>query len=238
MTQQGTLNTINSHCAGPLRPASPCSQIELLFRSDPARGQAERFIADKYRQAYAAELHNFLPIILRISQADATVGALGLQPGHYRPLFLEQYLDAPIEHHVAAISRQPVDRSSLVEVGNLVVARNGYGPLLLVTMAMSLAAAGYQWMVFTVTEQVERLLKRLGFNPHHLAFADPDRLTADEGSWGTYYANNPRVMVGNLARAETIIGGNPQLGSLALQYQAPCREIAGALANYRRLKGE
>ncbi len=238
MTQQGSLDTVNSDCVTTACAGLPCSQIELLFRSDPARGQAERFIADKYRRIYNAELQHFLPIIIRISQADATVGAFGLRPGHYRPMFLEQYLDAPIEHQVAELSRQPVDRSSLAEVGNLVVSRNGYGPLLLVTLAMSLARAGYQWMVFTVTEQVERLLKRLGFNPQQLVLADPDRLSADKCSWGTYYANKPRVMVGNISRAETIIGMNPKLCSLALQYQNQCREIASALSRYRRLKGE
>ncbi len=238
MIQQASLNTVNRDCTAVVHPGSPCSRIELLLRSNPLREQAESFIADKYRRVYNADLHEFLPIIIRISQADTPVGAFGLRPGHYRPMFLEQYLDSPVEHQVAEIYRQPVDRSSLVEVGNLVVSRNGYGPLLLVTLAMSLARAGYEWMVFTVTEQVERLLKRLGFKPHYLVFADPDRLTAHKCSWGTYYANNPRVMVGSLAQAATIVSNNPQLSAIAQRLQNQSREIADALSDYRRLRGE
>ncbi len=218
--------------------SKPTTRFEILLQNNPARAQAEKFIADKYRCVYNAELNEFLPIIISISQAGAAAAAFGLRPGHYRPMFLEQYLDSPVEHQVAAFSRQPVDRSSLVEVGNLAVSRNGYGPLLMATLAMSLAAAGYQWLVFTVTEQVERLLKRLGFNPHYLVMADPQRLIADKASWGTYYANKPRVMIGSLAQAAAAINNSPQLCAIAQQCQDQSRDIASALSDYRRLRGE
>lgn len=238
MTEQARLKTVTMDCAAMCKSMTPCSQFELLLKSSPARAQLESFIADKYQRVYHAELQEFLPLIISISQAETPVGAFGLRPGHYRPMFLEQYLDSPVEHQVAAISRQPVDRSSLVEVGNLVVSRNGFGPLLLVSLAMSLAKAGFEWMVFTVTEQVERLIRRLGFSPHYLVFADPDRLTEDKASWGTYYANNPRVMVGSLAQAATIIDSKPQLSAIAQQCQAQHHEIATALADFRRFKSE
>lgn len=237
MTETACNAAVNMNDATASKPISPSPKFELLLQNNPARAQAETFIADKYRRVYNAELNEFLPIIVSISQAGTRAAAFGLRPGHYRPMFLEQYLDSPVEHQVAALSRQPVDRSSLIEVGNLVISRNGYGPLLLATLAMSLAAAGYEWMVFTVTEQVERLMKRLGFNPHCLVLADPDRLTADKASWGTYYANKPRVMIGSLAQAVTIISNSPRLWAIAQQCQDQSRDIANALSDYRRLRG-
>ena len=238
MTESAHNAAVNVNEAVASRPLSPSPRFELLLQNNPARAQAETFIADRYRRVYNAELNEFLPIIISISQAGARAAAFGLRPGHYRPMFLEQYLDSPVEHQVAALSRQPVDRSSLIEVGNLVVSRKGYGPLLMATLAMSLAAAGYEWMVFTVTEQVERLMKRLGFYPHRLVLADPERLTAGKTSWGTYYANKPRVMIGSLAQAVTIISNSPQLCAIAQQCQDQSRDIASALADYRRLRGE
>lgn len=41
-------------------------------------------------------------------------------------------------------------------------------------MTKVLARAGYEWVLFTVTEQVERLICRLGFKLHYLKGAEPD----------------------------------------------------------------
>lgn len=214
------------------------SRVGLFLEGSPGRRSVENYIADKYHRVHGADLKEFLPVLVSIYQDDVPAGAFGLRPGHYRPMFLEQYLDSPIEQQVASISRRPVDRCSLMEVGNLVASRNGYGSVLLITVAMSLAEAGYEWMVFTVTEQLERMMKRLCFTPHYLASANPDRLTSDKAIWGTYYENNPKVMVGSLKEVVAIVRNNSKLQLIAQQYQSQILEIAHTLSDYRRLTGK
>lgn len=202
------------------------------------RVDLERFIAEKYRQIHNAQLNEYLPLLFGVRHNTELVGAVGMRPGLYRPMFLEQYLDLPIEQQVAAFSNQPVDRCSLVEIGNLAIARKGHGPLLMVMMTAVLAEAGYEWMVFTVTEQVERLIGRLGFKPHYLKGAEPDRLVGDQSLWGSYYENNPRVMVGNLETAMAVIAENEKLSEWVSQQGNQIASLADSLRDYRRLRSE
>ncbi|WP_299085328.1 thermostable hemolysin [uncultured Paraglaciecola sp.] len=202
------------------------------------RMDLERFIAEKYLQVHNARLNEYLPLLFGVRHNTELVGAVGMRPGLYRPMFLEQYLDLPIEQQVAALSNQPVDRCSLVEIGNLAIARKGYGPLLMAMMTAVLAEAGYEWMVFTVTEQVERLICRLGFKPHYLKGAEPDRLVGDKSLWGSYYENNPRVMVGKLETAMAVIAQNAELSGWVSRQGSHITSLACSLRDYRRLRSE
>jgi len=202
------------------------------------RVDLERFIAEKYRQIHNAQLNEYLPLLFGVRHNTELVGAVGMRPGLYRPMFLEQYLDLPIEQQVAAFSNQPVDRCSLVEIGNLAIARKGHGPLLMAMMTAVLAKAGYEWMVFTVTEQVERLIGRLGFKPHYLKSAEPDRLVGDRSLWGSYYENNPRVMVGKLETAMAVMAKNAELSEWVSIQDHHITRLAYSLRDYRRLRSE
>ncbi len=207
----------------------------LYFKGSPGRQEVEHYILEKYRQVHNAHVSEYLPLLVCIDKCDTPIGAFGLRPGHCRPMFLEQYLNSQIEQQVAVIARQPVDRCSLIEIGNLVVTRNGYGPLLMVVLALSLAQAGYDWMVFTATEQVERLMKRLGFKPHCLAAANPERLTGDLSLWGRYYDSSPKVMAGSLSNAVATVNNSRSLSCIAQQQQINIESIAGSLNDYPRL---
>lgn len=211
------------------------TEIDLYTQGCSGRRALEHYISKKYLQVHDAHINECLPILVGIRDRAERLGAFGLRPGHYRPMFLEQYLDSPIEQQVASISKHPIDRCSLVEIGNLAVTRKGYGPLAMVVLAMSLAEAGYEWMVFTVTEQVERLMNRLGFEPHYLAGADPSRLQGDTSIWGSYYNNNPRVMVGNLRAALDIVSQSSRLSAIANEQRDNITGIASSLRDYRRL---
>lgn len=220
--------------------AKPVSvnQMELLLECSPKRKQVEDYIAEKFHQIHNAEITQFLPILISIAQNEQHSGAFGLRPGQYRPMFLEQYLDSPIEQQVAIIAKKPVDRCSLIEIGNLAVTRPGHGALLMVTLATALEQAGFEWMVFTATKQMEKLMKRLGFVPHTMVPADPNRLGSNKANWGTYYENNPRVMVGSLAQAKAVIQNNPKLAQIAQQNKQQINTIACLLSDYRRLTSD
>jgi len=211
-------------------------QFNLHVERSPARQALEAYIADKYKQVHGASIVEFMPIMLDLSHYDVRLGALGLRPGQYKPMFLEQYLDKPIEQQVSAIANRPVDRHGLMEVGNLVVTHKGAGLLLFTVLAMALLEAGYEWMVFTATEEVERLMHRLGFDPQHLVHADPTRVQGGVDRWGGYYDLNPRVMVGSLKMAREVAERQDALIGVLDDYRPQISSIARSLADYRRIK--
>jgi len=202
---------------------------------NPARQALERIISEKYHSAHSAHITEFMPILLGMSLGGRSHAALGLRPGHYRPMFLEQYMDAPIEQQVAGLSGKPVDRLSLIEVGNLVVTHRGAGLLMFIVMATAIAKAGFEWMVFTVTDEVERLIRRLDFNPRYLAMADPARLKDRKKQWGHYYDCNPKVMVGSLIEVKTLASQRPALNRLVEHYHQEISDIAQTLRDIRRV---
>ena len=179
-----------------------------------------------------------MPLLLSVHNKGHLACAAGFRPGLYQPMFLEQYLDVPIEQEVARLAKQPVDRQSLIEVGNFAVARNGYGSHIMTLIAVALAEANYEWMIFTVTQQMERLIRRLGFRPYFLASADESRLS-DEGScWGGYYNHQPRVMAGNINIAIDVIAQSDFLSDLVARNQSEINKIACSLQGYRKWRAE
>ncbi|QUN05040.1 thermostable hemolysin [Shewanella yunxiaonensis] len=203
--------------------------LKLITIANTQRQSVEQFIAAKFQQVHHAQLNSFLPWLIAIIHHGNIVGAYGLRPGQHQPLFLEQYLPSAIEQLVAENARRPVVRDSLIEIGNLALAEHAFGPMLMVTLASVLSAAGYEWMVFTATEQVQRLMQRLGFEPYCLCPADPQRLAGDSAIWGSYYRNNPRVMIGNLHRACDVMYHDRRLSKIAATYERQTSAIAAAI---------
>lgn len=206
--------------------------VDIGLQDPQTHSALQAYIAAKYQEVHCARLAEFLPFLLGIRTHGQLAGAFGIRPGSQRPLFLEQYLDLPIEQLVAQQAQCPVDRHSLVEIGNLVVTGRGQGPLIMLLMATCLAQAGFSWMVFTVTEQVEKMMRRLGFCPQLIAHADPGRLQNPHSHWGSYYQNNPRVMVGSLASALTTIASNPRYLTTAALLRPQINAVASALRTY------
>ena len=116
-------------------------------------------------------------------------------------LFLENYLDVPIETAVSRLAGRPVDRQRIVEVGNLAAEVRGGGVEVILTLAAHLDRLGFEWVVFTATSELIGMLRRLGLPPLALAAADPERLGADAGAWGSYYATHPVVVAGRIRLA-------------------------------------
>jgi hypothetical protein len=51
------------------------------------------------------------------------------------------------------------------------------------------------------TRQLRNSFDRLGLAPQHLVAADPQRLGSEAASWGSYYAQQPALMFGDLRAA-------------------------------------
>ena len=184
--------------AAPPRAAKP--HLEPVHRSHPARGIFEAFIAARFGRAYGARVTHFLPHLLGVRDGlDRWQAAAGYAPAAAQRLFLEQYLDRPIERVIAAAVGRTVARASIVEVGNLAAISAGMARALVPQLARHLHRLGYRWVAFTATRALRNTFQRLGLNPLPLVRADPARLADGGASWGTYYDQDPVVMAGKVS---------------------------------------
>jgi len=172
--------------------------MTLLVRNP--RSELERFIAERFRTVYGANVSHFCAHLLGLRDASGMWrAAAGYTPAASGALFLEQYLDAPIEEVLSRAVQRAVPRSRIVEVGNLAAVPPGFARSFVPALGRHLLERDYPWVVFTATRQVRNLLRRLCFKAHALAPATRARLSDDGAAWGSYYANDPTVMAGSLA---------------------------------------
>jgi len=179
------------------RTSSP--RLEPIHPTHPLRTQCEQFIGTRFEQAHGARIAHFSPYLLGVRDAlDRWRAAAGYTPADGRRLFLEQYLDAPVEH---LLTRYGVARDAIVEVGNLASTSAGMGRALIPLLARHLHRLGYEWVAFTATRELRNAFARMGLTPLELAPADPARLPDRGERWGRYYTNDPIVVAGRVGHA-------------------------------------
>jgi len=182
--------------------------IDLISTSHDARRKVENFIHQRFAESYHANITHFMPYLLRIREnGSGTWSAVaGLRPAtspsNSTPLFVEHYLDLPIEQSISAQADHPVDRKEIVEIGNLAEGTPGGGRLAIIALTGFLTGCGFHWVVFTAIPTLANAFPRLGMDPLTLANATPDALDCDEQQeWGAYYDQNPTVMCGDITNA-------------------------------------
>ena len=164
------------------------------------RAELEHFIAERFRAAYGAQVRHFCRHLLGTRDAaGAWQAAAGYSAAAEGFLYLEHYLDRPVEAVLSEALGAPVPRAQIVEVGNLASASKGFGGRFLLTLRRRLLERDYRWAVFTATRQVRAILRHLAFEARPLAPARASRLPDGGAGWGTYYANDPSVMAGRIA---------------------------------------
>lgn len=174
-------------------------KVELVGDDDAGRASVERFIQAVFRSAYQAKIRHFLPYLLAMQQNGKTLAALGIRPAQANNLFLETYLDRPVENAIAHNLAKPIDRARVVEVGNLASSHGGGARALMVILTAYLFGAGYDYAVFTATAQVRNNFAKLGIELTWLADANKQCLGEAQHDWGSYYEQIPQVVVGNIA---------------------------------------
>jgi len=180
------------------RPAP--TRLEPMHHTHPSRPEFEDFIAARFARAYGARVTHFLPHLLGVRDGlGRWQAAAGYGAAEGAQLFLEQYLDAPVERALAGALGRPVVRGEIVEVGNLAAVSAGAARRLIPQLARHLHRLGYRWVAFTATRALRNSFLRLGLRPLAIAPADPARLADGGASWGAYYAQDPVVMAGKIA---------------------------------------
>jgi hypothetical protein len=164
------------------------------------RGKIESFIRECFAAAHNSQITNFMPRLLSLrSRHGELIAAFGLRAALEKQLFLETYLDQPIEQVLQARLGIGVRREEVIEVGNLSALYPGVARWLIVVITAMLHDEGYKWVVFTGTSTVRNGFHRLGLRPFELGEATPERLPLHErDNWGSYYKQGPTVMAGDI----------------------------------------
>ncbi len=179
----------------------PETTLHICRENDPERAQVEAFIHAVYAQRYGAQVRHFTPVLVFLRDASGIVAAAGYRQAHASPLFLERYLDAPVETLLGAGNGLEPERKSIVEVGHLAAARAGEGRRLILLLSAHLAQQEFVWVVSTLTRELRSLFLRIGVTPVTLGVANPAALGDDAVNWGSYYEHSPLVLAGHLPQA-------------------------------------
>ena len=212
------------------RLLNPAPVFHACLPESAQRHRVERYITERFRAVHGAEIHDFMPVLLTMGCPGTITAATGVRAAAGQPLFLEHYLDEPVECAVSRVAHTPVIRSGIIEIGNLVATRGGASYLLFMVLTAMLEHAGFDWVVFTATPQVRRALAHLGLTVHPVCAADPARLPPQAvDDWGRYYASAPQVVAGNIAQAMQVLRGRPlHAGALAL-FRNPVESLSGII---------
>lgn len=189
----------------PLRRATamrqPISFLQTTLGSR-RRDEAEAFIRDTFARHYDAAVPAFAPNLMLIENARGLIAATGWRCAGDEPLYLERYLDTPIEAAMARLAGHPVRRDQIVEVGNLATQKPGASLDVILILARHLDLLGFTWVTFTATSALVGIFARLRLPLLALAPADPARLGEEEvAAWGRYYDTAPIVVAGRIGLA-------------------------------------
>lgn len=172
------------------------SVVSITHHFVPERQRVEAMIRDTYASTYGGHIAVTHPMLMSLRDADDRILAgVGFQPAGTTPLFLETYLDQPVE----TIIQSGVARSRIVEIGNLAAVEPGASYLLFMALAAYLHGCGFEKAVVTATRPLRRLFRQIGFDAQDLGQARPERIGPTVADWGSYYAADPRVVCGDVA---------------------------------------
>lgn len=187
-------------------PLHPTPRVVVAEAAHPRREAFEQFIEARFDAAYGARVPVHYPVLMGLSAADGTVLAVaGVRFPEVETLFLETYLDGPVEQLVAGAFERPVSRESVVEIGSLAATTPGASLELFGALACWLAAVcGRRYAVATARPELTRLLQRAGFGMRTLGAADPARLGPASSAWGRYYDQRPQVFAGEIGMSRAL----------------------------------
>jgi hypothetical protein len=162
----------------------------------PCRGEVEGFIATVFKETYNANITQFMPelIALRDSQG-VLMAAFGMRKAANEQLFLEQYLDIPIEVLMTERLGKNISRDEITCIGNLAVANPRNAGVLIAHVIQHSLDIGIEWAVATAHHSLQNGLIKGGRDVYPLHLADKMRLSITEQAvWGSYYDHMPQVV--------------------------------------------
>jgi len=202
---------LNQICTEPAdhrrRTLGQSLHLAEVVSHSPERPELESFVREKFQRGHGATVSTFMPTLLSFRDAGGGLrGVIGLRAAAPAALYLEQYLEQPIECAIAAATGQRVQRGEVVEVGNLAGANCRAAMRMVAALPSYLLSHDYRWIVFTATNAVRGILQGFGAPLVELAQADGSRVVDGSDRWGSYYEKDPRVLAGYLPASRWVPG--------------------------------
>jgi hypothetical protein len=193
------------------------SVVNITGRHEVERKRVEDFIKGIYKNYYGAEIQIDYPILMSVrNENNDILGAVGFRYAESDPLFLEQYIGRDIDAVLGC------SRSDIAEIGNLASAGKGASIFLFSALSAYLHNKNIKYAALTGTDFLHKYFERVGLSPRKICDANHQSLINDDQDWGSYYAMNPRVLVGSVPmgveRLKMLLGAEfenciPQLNS-------------------------
>ncbi len=172
--------------------------MAVCSRNAAGRPALEAFIQEGFQRKHGAAVRSFMPVLIGLyDAAGRVIGAAGYRNAAREPLYLEQYLDQPVEKLIAVRQggRAP-GREAVAEIGNFACCDCATAMLMVGVLSEFMLDQRHRWAVFTATRTVRGIMRHLGIGLSELGRADKSRVVVTADDWGGYYATDPRVMLG------------------------------------------
>ena len=174
--------------------------------NDALRPKLEAFISSTYKNVFNARLKNYLPNLVAATSASNQIrAAFGYCDAAQGSLFLESYIDKPIESLLSERLGYSIERHKIVEVGNLSITKNTNSVKTMRDIASYLQGLEYEWIVCTATRYLRVLFIKSGSRPMTIAQASRSKVSNDGTDWGNYYVTTPEILVGNIDQSLSLI---------------------------------
>lgn len=162
------------------------------------RGEAEALIERVYVDTFGVEIRSHFPVLIGVVEGGAIIAAAGCRCAADEQLFLEHYLDEPIEGRLARAAGAEVTRARIGEIGSLATAGGG-APLLFAALACYMSEQGMTYAVATATRRLRRAFNAFGFSAGEIAVAHRAKLPNAGRDWARYFEHDPRIVWGRVA---------------------------------------
>lgn len=199
-----------------VRPLGDSLRLQSLRAGEPGRDDAEGYVRERFASKHGAEVRTFMPTLVSFrNPAGELRGVAGIRGAQEGRLYLEQYLEWPIEQvlTVCAARQQGnwgeprlIRRDEIAEVGNLAGANCRAAVRMVAQLPSYLMARRYSWIVFTATSSVRQILESFAAPLVELGHARAASVAATPDNWGRYYETDPRVFAGYLPDADRLAG--------------------------------
>lgn len=148
-------------------------------------------------------------VSLRDEQGDV-LAVCGFRNAVTGRLFLETYLDEPVEAVLFSRCGNKVLRENIIEIGNFAAYKVGMLRRMIAALAPCIYESGVvQWALFTVVPEIRNAFGRMGIELVHICQADRSRLDPEQQKeWGSYYDAQPQVMACNVPQSYFALKNN------------------------------
>jgi Thermostable hemolysin len=208
--------TLQQRAASELRALGGDLQLQPVRAGESGRAELEAYVQARFAAKHGAAVRSFMPTLISFRDRQGELrGVAGIRGAAESTLYLEQYLDQPIEarlqagvqlHSIDRGGARAIGRDEIVEVGNLAGASCRAAVRMVAQLPVFLMQRRYSWIVFTATSAVRQILEGFGAPLIELGRADATDVAGTADSWGRYYETDPRVFAGYLPDADRLAG--------------------------------